>query len=84
MTENLQWPSKLFPHCNHLLDISSDPLSFFSDDLPELPSCLVDLDSSGAKVSLDSANSDQDEQPPDIELIFQLILAGVSSDGLKY
>lgn len=80
VAENMQWPSKLYPHCNQLLDISADP-SFFVREESELSAadeCLV------PKVSLDSANSDPDEDPPDLNLIFELIKSGVRSDGLKY
>jgi hypothetical protein len=84
LTENMQWPSKVFPHCTHLLDISADPSFFREEPLAEISGVLVDMDSSCLKFSIDSANSDQDEQPPDIDLCYQFIYAGVRSDGLKY
>lgn len=82
IAENLQWPCKLYPHCNQLLDISADPSFFQNESLPDiLPN---DYDISLPKVSLDSANSDSEEQGPPISVLFQLVQAGVKSDGLKY
>lgn len=84
LAENMHWPAKLFPHCNQLLDISADPSFFQNDSLPEISGYYPDMDSSMPKVSMDSANSDQDEAAPPIDILYQLALAGIRSDGLKY
>ena len=84
VAESVQWPSNVYPHCNQLLDISSDPSLFMREEsLPEF-SGAIDIDYCAPKVSIESANSDQDEAPPSMLLCLQLIRAGVRSDGLKY
>lgn len=84
IAENLQWPSKVFPHCNQLLDISADP-SFFREDIaPEISASFADLDISIAKYSADSIHTELEENPPAIQICYQLILAGIRSEGLKY
>ena len=80
----MQWPSKVFPHKNQLLDISADPSFFKEDYIPEISCSYTDLDVSFPKHSMDSANTDLEEQPPPIDLCYQLILAGVRSEGLKH
>jgi hypothetical protein len=82
IAENIQWPSKMFPHSNQLLDISADPSFFQNESLPDI--CPNDLDSSLPKVSLDSMNSDSEEPPPPVQVLFELVQAGIRSDGLKY
>lgn len=84
VAENMQWPSKVFPHKNQLLDISADPSFFKEDSIPEISCSYTDLDASFPKHSMDSANTDLEEQPPPIDLCHQLILAGVRSEGLKH
>ena len=82
VAESLQWPCKLYPHCNQLLDISADPSFFQSESLPDIfPN---EYDISLPKVSLDSVNSDSEEFGPPISILFELVQAGVKSDGLKY
>ena len=82
IAESIQWPAKMYPHCNQLLDISADPSFFQNESLPDI--CANELDSSLPKVSLDSANSDSEELPPPIIILHELAQAGVRSDGLKY
>ena len=84
VAENMQWPSKVFPHRNQLLDISADPSFFKEESAPEFSCSYTDLDASFPKHSMDSANTDLEEQPPPIEMCYQLILAGVRSEGLKH
>ena len=84
VAENMQWPSKVFPHRNHLLDISADPSFFKEESAPEFSCSYPDLDSSFPKNSMDSANTDLEEQPPPIEICHHLISAGIRSKGLKH
>ena len=84
VAENMQWPAKLLPHRNQLLDISADPSFFKDENAPEISHSYTDLDISFPKHSIDSANTDLEEQPPPIEICYQIILAGVRSEGLKH
>ena len=84
IAENLQWPSKVFPHRNQLLDISADP-SFFKDEVaPEISASFADLDVSFPKYSVESIHADLEELPPPIQILQQLLLAGVRSEGLRH
>lgn len=100
VAENMQWPSKIYPHRNQLLDISADPSFFKEEMIPEVSCSYTELDVSTGnhmqtdpqrsldvsfpKHSSDSMITDLEETPPQVELCEQLILAGVRSEGLKH
>jgi hypothetical protein len=67
-----------------LLDISADP-SFFKDEVaPEISASFADLDVSFPKYSADSFHTDLEEVPPPVQILQQLLLAGVRSEGIKH